>query len=215
MTRPLLIKVCGMRDADNIRHVEALAPDWMGFICWEGSSRHVAEVPDYLPVTCRRVGVFVNPSKEYVGTHVHKLGLDLVQLHGHESPDFCHAIKTMASPQGRHLEVIKAFGIAAGQPFPDTKPYEAACDYFLFDTRTPLAGGSGQTFDWELLDRYQGRIPFLLSGGIGPDSLPALKLFSHPGWIGVDLNSRFETSPARKDAERLSFFIHTLRKQIE
>lgn len=142
MTRPLLIKVCGMRDADNIRHVEALAPDWMGFICWEGSSRHVAEVPDYLPVTCRRVGVFVNPSKEYVGTHVHKLGLDLVQLHGHESPDFCHAIKTMASPQGRHLEVIKAFGIAAGQPFPDTKPYEAACDYFLFDTRTPLAGAA-------------------------------------------------------------------------
>ena len=129
MTRPLLIKVCGMRDADNIRHVEALAPDWMGFICWEGSSRHVAEVPDYLPVTCRRVGVFVNPSKEYVGTHVHKLGLDLVQLHGHESPDFCHAIKTMASPQGRHLEVIKAFGIAAGQPFPDTKPYEGTATY--------------------------------------------------------------------------------------
>lgn len=214
MTRRLIVKVCGMRDGDNIRHVEALAPDWMGFICWEGSRRHVSGVPDYLPLACRRVGVFVNPSAAYVNAKIERLGLDLVQLHGHETPDFCQAVKAAARQKGRYVEIIKAFGIAPAQPFPDTASYEDTCDYFLFDTRTPLVGGSGQAFDWLLLDSYQGRTPFLLSGGIGPDSLPALKEFSHPCWAGIDLNSRFEISPARKDVEQLSSFINTLREQL-
>ena len=182
----LIVKVCGMRDGENIRRVEALAPDWMGFICWEGSRRHVSGVPDYLPVKCRRVGVFVNPSVEYVDTRIKEL---------------------------EPVEIIKAFGIATGKPFPDTAAYEDACDFFLFDTQTPTVGGSGQAFDWNMLSGYQGNTPFLLSGGIGPDSLPPLKDFSHPYWAGVDLNSRFETSPARKDADKLSAFLKALREQ--
>lgn len=209
----LIVKVCGMRDGENIRRVEALAPDWMGFICWEGSRRHVPEVPDYLPVKCRRVGVFVNPSVEYVDTRIKELELDLVQLHGQETPGFCRAVKDLSNLKGHPVEIIKAFGIATGKPFPDTAAYEEACDFFLFDTQTPTVGGSGQTFDWNMLSGYQGNTPFLLSGGIGPDSLPPLKEFSHPYWAGVDLNSQFETSPARKDTEKLSAFLKALREQ--
>ena len=201
-----------MRNSGNIRQVEALAPDWMGFICWKSSPRYISDIPAYLPTSCRRVGVFVNPSEEYINVQVDKLGLDLVQLHGHEKPEFCRFVKTMTGQKGRPIQVIKSFNIATGQPFPDTNSYEGICNYFLFDTQTSSVGGSGLTFDWNLLHNYRGNTPFLLSGGIGPNSLPALEKFSHPYWIGVDLNSRFETSPAWKNPEQLAIFLKALRK---
>ena len=109
--KPLLIKVCGMRDADNVRQVEALTPDMMGFICWEGS-RRLSRLPDYLPETCRRVGVFVNPEIGYVQERLKTFRLDLVQLHGHETPEFCRSIKEEGLKSGRALQIIKAFGVA-------------------------------------------------------------------------------------------------------
>ena len=119
--KPLLIKVCGMRDADNVRQVEALTPDMMGFICWEGSHRHVSRLPDYLPETCRRVGVFVNPEIGYVQERLKTFRLDLVQLHGHETPEFCRSIKEEGLKSGRAPQIIKAFGVAPDEPFPCTK----------------------------------------------------------------------------------------------
>ena len=211
--KPFLIKVCGMRDADNIRQVEALTPDMMGFICWEGSRRHVSRLPDYLPETCRRVGVFVNPEIGYIQERIKTFRLDLVQLHGHETPEFCRSIKEEGLKSGHALQIIKAFGVAPGEPFPRTEDYEADCDFFLFDTRGPTAGGSGRTFDWDVLQNYHGHTPFFLSGGIGPDSTDRLRSFSHPAWAGVDLNSRFETATAQKDVGRLSDFIKDLRGQ--
>ena len=118
--KPLLIKVCGMRDADNVRQVEALTPDMMGFICWEGSHRHVSRLPDYLPETCRRVGVFVNPEIGYVQERLKTFRLDLVQLHGHETPEFCRSIKEEGLKSGRAPQIIKAFGVAPDEPFPCT-----------------------------------------------------------------------------------------------
>ena len=209
----LLVKVCGMRVADNIRQVEALRPDYMGFICWEGSPRHLTRHPGYLPTACRRVGVFVDPSPEYVAGRVACLGLHAVQLHGHESPQCCHEVKDACLEAGHPVEVIKAFGIAPCKPFPATEAYETGCDYFLFDTRCPTAGGSGRAFDWVVLRNYSGHTPFFLSGGIGPDSLEALRAFAHPAWAGVDLNSRFELAPGVKDVARLAAFIQDLRKQ--
>lgn len=129
-----------MRDADNVRQVEALTPDMMGFICWEGSRRHVSRLPDYLPETCRRVGVFVNPEIGYVQERLKTFRLDLVQLHGHETPEFCRSIKEEGLKSGRALQIIKAFGVAPDEPFPHTEDYEADCDFFLFDTRCPTAG---------------------------------------------------------------------------
>lgn len=105
--KPLLIKVCGMRDADNVRQVEALTPDMMGFICWEGSRRHVSRLPDYLPETCRRVGVFVNPEIGYVQERLKTFRLDLVQLHGHETPEFCRSIKEEGLKSYRALQSSK------------------------------------------------------------------------------------------------------------
>ncbi len=206
-----MIKVCGMRDADNIRRVEDLKPDMMGFVCWEGSPRHVIR-PGYLPEACRRAGVFVDPEIGYVRERTAALRLDLVQLHGHEMPEFCQDVKEEARRSGHGLQVIKAFGIAPGEPFPHTEDYEACCDFFLFDTRCPSAGGSGRAFDWGVLRDYRGHTPFFLSGGIGPDSADSLRNFSHPAWAGVDLNSRFETAPALKDIGRLSAFIGELRE---
>lgn len=211
--RRLLIKVCGMREADNIREVEALHPDYMGFICWPGSRRYVGRRPDYLPAACHRTGVFVNPDIRQVAEQADLLGLDTIQLHGHETPEFCREVKRLRGRDGQPLTLIKAFGVSPGQPLPRTAPYEEACDCFLFDTSCPTAGGSGRTFDWGALAAYDGHTPFFLSGGIGPDSLEALRHFAHPCWTGVDLNSRFELSPALKDVERLARFMKAFKEQ--
>jgi len=135
-----------------------------------------------------------------------------VQLHGHETPEFCRSIKEEGLKSGRALQIIKAFGVAPDEPFPHTEDYEADCDFFLFDTRCPTAGGSGRTFDWDVLQNYHGHTPFFLSGGIGPDNANRLRSFSHPAWAGVDLNSRFETTPALKDVGLLADFIKDLRE---
>ena len=183
--KPFLIKVCGMRDADNIRQVEALTPDMMGFICWEGSRRHVSRLPDYLPETCRRVGVFVNPEIGYIQERIKTFRLDLVQLHGHETPEFCRSIKEEGLKSGHSPQIIKAFGVAPDEPFPRTEDYEADCD-FSFSTRVAprLAAAAGRRLECPA-KTYHGHTPFFLSGGIGPDSTDRLRSFSHPAWAGV------------------------------
>jgi phosphoribosylanthranilate isomerase len=200
-----ILKVCGMRDGDNIRAVESLGVDWMGFICWNGSSRYVNVPPSYLPARTKRVGVFVNPTIDEVCAQVVTLRLDLIQLHGLETTSFCHEVKATTG-----LPVIKAFAIKCETDLERTKEY-AFCDYFIFDTPTPLIGGSGEQFDWSLLDAYEGHTPFLLSGGIGPADVERLRRYDHPRCIGFDVNSRFELSPARKDVKALSLFLQKLR----
>ena len=111
----LQVKVCGMREADNILRVEALQPDYMGFICWEGSRRYVAQPPAYLPTSCRRVGVFVRPEIGTVVERIRSLGLDAVQLHGQETPGFCRQLRETFRAKGRDVEIIKAFSIAPEQ----------------------------------------------------------------------------------------------------
>lgn len=207
-----IIKICGMREPDNIRRAEQLGPDRMGFVCWEKSPRYVGRTPDYLPESCSRVGVFVNPSLGQVEEDIARLGLDTVQLHGNETPRFCREIKRLVCPNGHAPEIIKAFGTGAGHGLPDTSGYGTVCDFFLFDTRCATMGGSGRTFDWKLLDSYRGERPFLLSGGIGEEHVEALKAFSHPMCAGIDLNSRFESAPGMKDIERLDRFIRQIRK---
>lgn len=202
----MIIKVCGMREPDNIRAVEALRPDWMGFIFWPGSRRCVTTPPAYLPQPpLKRVGVFVQPSLEEVVQRVREWKLDLVQLHGSESADWCRELKAATCKP-----IIKAFSIATSADLLPTVGYADLADYFLFDTRTPLMGGSGRQFDWNILDAYDGSTPFLLSGGIGPDDASRIAAYSHPRCIGFDLNSRFETAPAIKDAEALGAFIRQL-----
>lgn len=207
----MIIKICGMKEPENIREVEALKPSWLGFICWERSPRGVSGPPAYLPDQAKRVGVFVNPTVEAVLQKVEAFRFDYVQLHGQEPASFCQTLRTELQRRlPRPVGLIKAFSVASPADLAGTAPYEAHCDYFLFDTKCPCVGGSGQTFDWRLLRHYAGRTPFLLSGGIGPESLPDLQTFEHPQWAGIDLNSRFEEAPGHKDAARLKTFLSAL-----
>ena len=204
----MIIKVCGMREAENILEVEQLRVDWMGFIFYPRSPRFVKEVPSYLPMKAKRVGVFVNEEPPVIFERARQFGLDMIQLHGNESHSLCQALFD------NNLKVIKAFSIEPGKPFPNEKVerYEGYCDYFLFDTQTVLHGGSGRKFDWQILADYKGATPFLLSGGISPEDVEAIKSFKHPRWAGVDLNSRFESSPAIKDVSLLKKFIKNIRQ---
>lgn len=157
----LKVKVCGMRDAENIHEVEALGIDWMGFIFWPKSKRYVSKLPEYMPVHAKRVGVFVDEDIEQVKRIAEDYALDIIQLHGHESPDYVRSFNAQAStldprlsslnPQPSALDpqpstlnskpsIIKAFNIATAADLEATKPYEGIVDYFLFDTRCPLCG---------------------------------------------------------------------------
>lgn len=206
-----LIKVCGMREADNIRQVEALGIDWLGFIFWPKSSRFVHERPAYLPASAKRVGVFVDADIEVVRETAAAYCLDIIQLHGKESPAYIKHLRSLCSD---HVAVIiKAFNIATPEDLKQTEPYEGITDYFLFDTKAKMVGGNGTQFDWTVLNDYQGNTPFILSGGIGPDDAEKVKAFHHPMLAGIDLNSRFETVPAHKDVNLLRTFIETIKNE--
>ena len=203
-----IIKVCGMREAKNIREIEASGVDWMGFIFWPKSSRYVSEVPSYLPTKCKRVGVFVDASIGDVMSQTEAFGLDLIQLHGQESPSYITQLRPHLPAQ---IQIIKALNIATTSDLEAAKRYEGVVDYLLFDTKGKCVGGNGEKFDWSVLDDYAGSTPFLLSGGIGPDDAERVKAFHHPKCIGIDLNSKFELSPALKDATKLQSFLSSLK----
>ena len=203
-----IIKVCGMREAKNIREVEASGVDWMGFIFWPRSSRYVSEVPSYLPTKCKRVGVFVDASIGDVMSQTEAFGLDLIQLHGQESPSYITQLRPHLPAQ---IQIIKALNIATTSDLEAAKRYEGVVDYVLFDTKGKCVGGNGEKFDWSVLDDYAGSTLFLLSGGIGPDDAERVKAFHHPKCIGIDLNSKFELSPALKDATKLQSFLSSLK----
>lgn len=205
----MLIKVCGMREADNIAEVRALNPDFMGLIFYPKSSRFVGEEPteaqaaSFAPT--KKVGVFVNNTEEYIMEKIEKFHLDLVQLHGSETPAFCKSLTE------KGISVIKAFSITNAADLEHVGLYEGCTKYNLLDTKTPKVGGSGMKFDWNILNNYTSKTPFLLSGGLDADDAAAVKALKHPALIGVDLNSKFEIAPALKDATKLSQFITELR----
>lgn len=200
----MIVKVCGMRDAQNIRDVEKLGVDWIGMIFWPQSKRFVAEVPSYLPKHQKRVGVFVDAPLEGIRQHISDYQLNIIQLHGQESPDYVKALKPHTT--------IKAFNIAKADDLVQTEQYKGIADYFLFDTKGLMVGGNGQKFDWSVLTTYHGKTPFLLSGGIGLDDAESIGSFHHPCCIGIDLNSRFEISPALKDIDKLRTFLGKIKQ---
>lgn len=193
-----------MRDAENIRALEALGIDMMGFIFWPKSSRYVSERPAYLPTSSQRVGVFVDESIDKVMQYAAAFQLDVIQLHGGESPEYVSRLKG--------LKVIKAFNIATADDLKQVKLYEGLADCFLFDAKGRSVGGNGTQFDWDVLQGYTGKTPFLLSGGIGPDDAGRITDFEHPRCIGIDLNSRFETAPGLKDVDKLKAFLEKVKR---
>lgn len=205
MINNLTVKVCGMRFSDNIRKVEELGcVDIIGFIFYDKSPRYVGSVPEYLPQSCKKAGVFVNEEADRIMDMCQRFQLDYVQLHGTESPDFCARLTDIG------IEVLKSFSIESERDLEGTRHYEECCSNFLFDTKSVLPGGSGKEFNWAVLDHYAGDTQFFLSGGIGLDNIDRLKEFKHEKWVGIDLNSRFETAPALKDVDKLQYFFKNL-----
>ena len=203
------IKVCGMKTPDNIRQVAKLPIQYMGFIFYEKSPRYVGmsfPIDLTFPESLHRVGVFVNAPEDEIMLRVKQFGLSAVQLHGSEPPELALSLKQ------KQLEVFKVFSIAEKADLQKTAMYEDCCDHFLFDTKTPQYGGSGKSFDWDVLSGYKGKLPFFLSGGIGPDDVERLRQFRHPFWAGIDLNSKFEQSPGCKDTAMISAFINQIRQ---
>lgn len=201
------VKVCGMTTPENLQAVAGLQPDMLGFIFFPLSPRHAfdlaPEALEGLPASIQRVGVFVDSPLEELLTIVQNYRLNMVQLHGSESPGY------VASVAG-FLPVIKAFPVAIVEDLNRTDAYEGLCEYFLFDTAGPKRGGNGLPFDWSILQAYRGATPFLLAGGIGPKHASQLANINHPKFAGVDLNSRFESEPGIKQIPVLSNFLQSL-----
>lgn len=201
------LKVCGMRELENISALSELDPNYIGFIFWSESSRFVDKKTPPLDKKIIKTGVFVDATFDYILTKIKDHQLDAVQLHGQESCSYCKVIKDYG------LKVIKSFSIKNTFDFNNLEDYENSCDYYLFDTKGKLPGGNGFTFDWKILNEYPSQKPFFLSGGIGVDNLNEIKKLVKTKLPihAIDVNSKFETSPGNKNIELLKKF----KKEID
>lgn len=206
----MLIKICGMNDVRNISQVSMLKPDMLGFIFYAPSPRYAGnlspETVAAISPSIRKVAVFVNEEPGNIKNTVERYHIRTVQLHGSETPEVCRELKEAG------LQVIKAIGVSDVNDMKHCHQYLSACDLLLFDTKSPLYGGTGQAFDWKILENYDGTLPFLLSGGITAADSLRIKAFHHPRFAGIDLNSRFETAPGIKDTGLLASFLGEIRK---
>ena len=204
------IKVCGMRDVQNIRDLVNLQPDYIGLIFYPGSKRFVnkidaqalIEVPEDIKLT----GIFVNENLEIVLEKISSYKLKAIQLHGDESPEYCRSL----GDQIKTIEIIKAFGIDDNFDFSALEPYLPVVDFFLFDTKTAGHGGSGKAFNWDVLNKYPYQKSYFLSGGIGVENLDEVLAISDERLHALDLNSRFEVEPGLKDISKLNLTFNKL-----
>lgn len=205
------LKVCGMREAGNIKRVAELAPDYMGFIFYRNSKRFVGDDFVMPPISSqiKKVGVFVNSSVEEIREKINKYKLDYAQLHGNESLEFCSQLPASM--------LIKAFGIGDDFDFGIPEAYVPFCSYFLFDTHTDVYGGSGKKFDWRVLDNYHCNTPFFLSGGIGTGDIgKVMKLAAgKKQFCAIDVNSKLEKEPGLKDIAGVEELMSNLRNSAK
>lgn len=206
------IKVCGMKNAENIKDLAALKPDFMGFIFYDKSPRFVADELDVdllnsLPKEIKKVGVFVNASMENILLTVRKYNLNYVQLHGNEMPEFCKSLRL------KGINIIKAFRIDNSFIFSMLNNYKPHVDFFLFDTKGEQMGGNGVPFDWQLLKKYDGDKPYFLAGGIDLENVAAVEnLIPKP--YSIDVNSKFEIEPAFKDIDKLEDLFNIVKPEL-
>jgi len=210
------IKVCGITQFKQLQQLEALNVDYAGLIFYKESPRYMGdklsakEIKD-ADFDLKKVGVFVNPSYADLLDAIDNYGLDIVQLHGNETPELCEELSA-------EVEVIKAFRLDVTQDVTVNidklvEPYDAACDYYLFDTAglKESFGGTGKQFDWSILNKAKIEKPFFLSGGIGPDDAVKVKSFKHPDFFAIDVNSKFETEPGVKDMAAILKFMQAFK----
>ena len=194
------LKVCGMRQSENIQQLLELEPDFMGFIFFERSKRFAPDLDKELlnsfPDSVKKVGVFVNSPIEELKEKVKEYKLDYVQLHGDESVEYVGQLFAIG------IKVIKVFSVGDEFDFDRLKPYKGLVDFFLFDTKGKERGGNGVVFNWEVLNDYPYDVPYFLSGGIDLENakdIASLKVQPY----AIDVNSKFELEPGLKDIEQL------------
>jgi phosphoribosylanthranilate isomerase len=209
------VKVCGMTELEQVKQLDALGADFAGFIFYPKSTRYVVrhlsgEQLRKAKLRLGKVGVFVNASYDEVMRQVDSYGLDMVQLHGDETPRFCEQLSN-------YISVIKVFRLGENDPIDWLiRPYQDSCDMFLFDTEGVGYGGTGKKFNWELLKQARIDKLFFLSGGIEPDDMEKLKLFANETvarkLFSIDINSKFELSPGVKDLKKVKAMIDGLKQ---
>lgn len=201
------IKVCGITEMKQLQQLDGLDIDFAGLIFYKESPRYIGDKISRKDLKkadfdLKKVGVFVNPEMIDVLDAIDEYGLEVVQLHGDESPEMCDDLSS-------EVEVIKVFRVTGNEDIDKlVAPYDAVCDYYLFDTGglKESFGGSGQQFDWNILSKAKIEKPFFLSGGIGVEDAAKIKAFKHPDLFGVDINSKFETAPGVKDMSKVLQF---------
>ncbi len=207
------IKVCGITEMKQLQQLDGLDIDFAGLIFYKESPRYISDKISKKELKSadfdlKKVGVFVNPEMIDVLDAIDDYGLDAVQLHGDESPEMCEDLSS-------EVEVIKVFRITGDEDIDKlVAPYDAVCDYYLFDTGglKESFGGTGKQFDWTILTKAKIEKPFFLSGGISPDDAPKVKAFKHPDFFGVDINSLFEKEPGVKDMSKVLHFRQAMKK---
>ena len=185
-----------MKYPKNILEVSELLPDYLGFIFYEKSSRYFDDEIPEIPKSVKKVGVFVNATLDEIMSKIKKYNLDLIQLHGNESPAFCQILKK------ENIQIIKVFSVDDDFDFEILNQYENVCDFFLFDTKGKLHGGNGVTFNWNILEKYTSQKPLFLSGGIGIEEIDKIKKLDLP-IFAIDVNSKFEKEPGLKNIDLL------------
>jgi phosphoribosylanthranilate isomerase len=224
------LKICGMKYPHNTEAVAQLQPDFMGFIFYKKSPRLLIEAIPKISKSIYKVGVFVDADIDFIIDKVNQQKLDMIQLHGNESPQFCAQLKSKCQLEKefwkqtineaikekqdinpyRNIKIIKAFCVDNTFNFNALNPFEKLVDYFLFDTKGRLPGGNGSVFDWDILLNYKLTKPYFLSGGIGLKQVKQLKQFKKTAiskyCFALDVNSKFEIEPGRKNIEKLKKF---------
>ena len=207
----LKLKICGMRDSRNILEVAALSPDYMGFIFYPNSLRYVGEdfkIPAELPTNIIRVGIFVNESTDSILRHAEAHNLRFLQLHGSETVQQCLELKS------RNYQIIKVFSVDDAFDFETTKFYSESTNFFLFDTKGKHYGGNAKTFRWRLLDKYDQRVPFFLSGGLSAENVNDVSDLKGMNLHALDVNSGVEKAPAMKDLNKIQALKENLKQII-
>lgn len=204
------VKICGITDLQDARFVSGARADYIGFIFYEDSPRFIEPSKAGAIINWIEgpecVGVFVNQPLDDVNMTVRQAGIDIVQLHGTESPEYCDMIER---------PVIKVFHIKPDTAADDIEkaitPYRSSVDYLMFDTRVEGKwGGTGKSFDWSLLDTFSGEIPFFLSGGLTPENVRDACETVHP--FAVDVSSSVEREPGSKDYDKVDAFMQEMKK---
>ncbi|WP_016777874.1 phosphoribosylanthranilate isomerase [Anaerophaga thermohalophila] len=212
MDNPIKIKVCGMRDRQNIEQLVKLKPHYIGFIFYNKSPRYAGSIltPETamaIPETIKKTGVFVNADIKTIKATCQRFNLQVAQLHGKETPEHCMEIRRAG------YEVIKAFSLKQPSDLDDVLTYNNACDFFLFDTPTDKHGGSGEKFDWSVLNNFNEEKPFFLSGGIEEADSQSIRHNCPYRPYAVDINSRFEVSPGLKNIEAVRRFMMAMKQK--